>query len=333
MNGTVRLPPAAHETVDIPRVLLARAARDGVDAQRLAREAGLPGWALVLDGALIPAEPVLRLWELAEHKLGPRVALDTPRGPWLTKPRLMDYLLSTAATFREGMEISREFGYFVTTNRQVRIEADTGSSVTFSFRNLTGEGRGSELSAQCSMACTLARVQAEIGRRVVPVRIALTQPPPRSFRPFTETFGTRQIDFGASVTAITLRTADVDAPLRGADPALAAILRQYAGTMPPAAAASWQARFQELLDDVITDGYPSLDAMARRLGISTRTLQRELARFGTTWRAELELARQRRARSAREAREPGMREMARRLGYADARSLRRAMRRWDGRTR
>jgi AraC-like DNA-binding protein len=331
VNHPVRLPPAAHEPADIAKALLAMVASGGADPRRLAREAGLPTWAIAHGQALVPAQPVLRLWELAEHALGPQVGLAVMRAQRPGGLRLSDYLLSTAATFREGMRTSVEFGHLVTTNRQVQLVADTGSIVTYSVRNLTGDGRGQELAVQFSLACMCARVRAETGRQAVPVHIAFAQPAPRSLRSFAEAFGTRNIDFGAPVTAVTLRTADVDAPLLGADPALAAILRSYAGTLPPPASASWQAHFQELLDDAITNGNPSLDAMARRLGISVRTLQRELTKLGTTWRAELDLARKRRADRARDARKPSMGELASRLAYADARSVRRAMHRWDGR--
>jgi AraC-like DNA-binding protein len=180
------------------------------------------------------------------------------------------------------------------------------------------------------MACFCAKAQAAAGRRVVPVHIAFAQPQPRSFAAFAETFGTRQIDFGAPITTITLQAADVAAPMPSADPVLAAILRRYAKTIPFQPTTTWRAQFQGLLDEAVAYGNPSLDTLARRLGISTRTLQRELAKSGTSWRAELDAARQRRAEHARQAGEPSMAMLARLLGYADARSLRRAMRRWNG---
>jgi AraC-like DNA-binding protein len=65
------------------------------------------------------------------------------------------------------------------------------------------------------------------------------------------------------------------------------------------------------------------------LAISVRTLQRRLAEHGTTWRAELQAARQDRARTAFQASPPSMTRLARQLGYADPRSVRRALRRWD----
>ena len=94
---------------------------------------------------------------------------------------------------------------------------------------------------------------------------------------------------------------------------------------------NWYRQFQTQLEEVIAEGRPSLQVLARRLTVSTRTLQRRLAEHGTTWRAELETARQLRAQRARQAGPIGMTRLASHLGYADPRSARRALRRWDKR--
>jgi AraC-like DNA-binding protein len=95
---------------------------------------------------------------------------------------------------------------------------------------------------------------------------------------------------------------------------------------------SWYRHFQTQLDEVIEQDRPSLQALARRQAVSTRTLQRRLAEHGTTWRAELEAARQLRAQRARQAGPIGMVHLASHLGYTDPRSVRRAQRRWDRRS-
>jgi len=145
---------------------------------------------------------------------------------------------------------------------------------------------------------------------------------------FTETFGTRRVDFGAPVSTFTFRARDLDLPMLGADPVLARILTRYAETLP-ASPTNWYEHFQRLLGQVIKDGSPSLTVLARRLAVSPRTLQRQLAVHGTTWRAELDTARQRRARQDLGSGTAGMASLARRLGYADPRSARRALRRWE----
>jgi AraC-like DNA-binding protein len=147
-----------------------------------------------------------------------------------------------------------------------------------------------------------------------------------------ETLGTGRIDFGAPVTAVTFRSSDPDLPLRTADPALARILSRYAATLPSPPAATWPEHFRRLLAESIDAGAPSLDAVARRLAVSRRTLQRQLAEHGTTWRAELDAVRRRRAHAARQNPSLGAAHLASQLGYADPRSASRALRRWRNQT-
>jgi AraC-like DNA-binding protein len=99
--------------------------------------------------------------------------------------------------------------------------------------------------------------------------------------------------------------------------------------VPPPADATWNDGFRRQLNQALEQGSPSLAALARRMSLSTRTLQRRLAEHGTTWRAELDAARQHHAQPARQAGSPTMTLLASQLGYADPRSARRALRRWD----
>jgi hypothetical protein len=66
--------------------------------------------------------------------------------------------------------------------------------------------------------------------------------------------------------------------------------------------------------------------LGTRLGVGGRTLQRQLAEHNTTWRAELDAARH---RVASRAGAVSMAALADRVGYADPRSARRAVRRWN----
>jgi AraC-like DNA-binding protein len=70
-----------------------------------------------------------------------------------------------------------------------------------------------------------------------------------------------------------------------------------------------------------------LGAAALRLHVSPRTLQRLLEQEGTSWRVEVDRARSEQAARLRQV-GASQSQAARRLGYADERSLRRAARRW-----
>jgi prevent-host-death family protein len=324
---------AVHDTVELSRLVLGVAAAGGADARTLARDARLPGWLLGVDRAMIGSAQHGRLWELAAHALqDPYLGLTAVARHQVGDLDLYDYLFTTAGTVREALEVSGDLFHLVSTNCSLEAQPQPGGEITYLYRHALPGGLGEELWTQFSIAGFCARISAATGRPVVPAHVAFAQPPPRSHRAFTETFGTRSIDFGASVTTFTLRASDLDRPMPGADPALAAILRRYAATLPRPQPVDWLGRFRQVLAETMGEGTISVNALARRLAVSTRTLQRRLAEHGTTWRAELEAARLRRVQLASTAGPASGTLLARQLGYADPRSVRRALRRWGGLT-
>lgn len=328
----VSIVPASsvHDTVELSRLVLGVAAAGGADTHALARDAGLPHWLLGLDRAMVASHHHARLWVLAEHALrDPFVGLTAVSRHQVGDLDLYDYLFSTAGTVMEALEVSGDFLHLLSTNCSLQPETLADGQITYSYRHALPGGRGEELWTQFSVAGFCARIQAAAGRPIIPAHIAFAQPAPRSHRAFIETFGTRKIDFGAPATTFTLRREDLDLRLPAADPALGRILRRYAASLPHAQLTSWDSLFQRALDDAMEESKPSMNALARSLAVSPRTLQRRLAEYGTTWRAELEGARKRRASKAFQDGAPSTIRLARELGYSDPRSVRRALRRWS----
>jgi AraC-like DNA-binding protein len=321
--------PRVQDSVVLARFLLNAAGTGGADARQLAREAKIPGWALAADVATVPSRSLMRLWELFEH------AMEDPDLPMTMAGRhqaggldIFDYMFTTAPTVGDGFRATGNYMHLLTSNVRMQVEEETGRDTTYSYRHIEPGDRAEELTNQFAMAVFCARATMAAGRRIVPARLAFAFPAPRSHRALVETLGTRRIDFDAPFTTITFSTADLDLPLRTADPALAGILRRYIATLPPPPVATWQEHFRRLLAETMDHGSPSLDTLARRLAVSRRTLQRQLAEHGTSWRAELESARRRRALDARQRGTTDLTRLARHMGYADPRSARRALRQW-----
>lgn len=316
------------DSVALARFLLSAAAASGIDARWLAREAELPSWALTAGMGTLDARHVTRLWELIEHAVeGGDAALTMARQYRMGALDLYDYLFATAPTLGEGLARSRRYLHLVTTNSTLEAAADDGT-VTYSFRQQHPDDRRTDLAQRAAVLMCCDRARAATGMRFAPARVGFAHPAPRSARHLVEAIGTDAIEFGAPVTSFTFRLADLDSPLRTADPVLAEILVRYAESapLPPV---TWLEQFREVVTGVMEDGAPcGVDEVARRMSVSVRTLQRRLAEWGTTWSAQLDEIRCRRAREADLLANPSMQSLAARLGYSDVRSVRRAMRRW-----
>ncbi|MFD6463951.1 hypothetical protein, partial [Streptomyces roseolus] len=96
------------------------------------------------------------------------------------------------------------------------------------------------------------------------------------------------------MNSITLLEDDAHAPLPQSQPGLEKILRHHADLTLAAAkpVLRWYDAFRVALDIVFEQNIVSLDAVAERLVMSPRTLQCRLAEHETTWRTEVEKARQ-----------------------------------------
>jgi AraC-like DNA-binding protein len=79
-------------------------------------------------------------------------------------------------------------------------------------------------------------------------------------------------------------------------------------------------------------GFPTLDAAARTLGLSSRTLKRRLADEGTDFTTLLDEQRRQRALLLLRSANLSVEAVAEQVGYSDVANFTRAFRRWSGTT-
>ncbi len=91
-------------------------------------------------------------------------------------------------------------------------------------------------------------------------------------------------------------------------------------------------RVQAALLELLPSGQPAMDAVARALAVSTRTLQRRLREEGTTYQEVLGGTREALARHYLSISALSTAEISFLLGYEEPNSFYRAFRRWTGRT-
>ncbi len=126
--------------------------------------------------------------------------------------------------------------------------------------------------------------------------------------------------------------AQLDLPIQLSDPEALALARRQCEAELEALGreADFPGRVRAALADP-DDAPQTSAAMAKRLGVSTRTLKRRLAEAGTTFSAVVaDLRRDQATALLRTA--ASVDEVAAQLGYADAQSFSRAFRRWTGMT-
>ncbi|MBT2471308.1 AraC family transcriptional regulator ligand-binding domain-containing protein [Streptomyces sp. ISL-66] len=278
-----------------------------------------------------------------------RVAeLTTVHAPWTEMSMLLarqssigslgvwDYLITSAPTPLEGIRDAA--AYFATVadtgTDNLRVTED-GEQVTISHVN--------EADLTYEAACAIRgyalglyqrRLGEAAGRRIIPLRVSLAAKAPRRHDALTELYGTRAIAFEAPSSSITFLTADLDSPTPHAQPGLSSVLRRHAEQTLATAVPlhDWLDLFRTALASAHAEGAPTLSVVARRLAVSPRTLQRRLDEHGTTWSDEVDAVRRTHVARLLHSTDLGIDSIAAKSGYADARALRRAVRRWYGTT-
>jgi AraC-like DNA-binding protein len=321
MSGTV--------SSGVIRLILAGARRAGADSRLLAQEADLADWALENDGIRFPVAQLGRLWRVAMIRLeDPRLGLGVAAAWQFGALGLMDYLFATAPTLAEACRTAFTYLPLLNSAGSNNVALTEYGAVRCHIH--IPDVEVSRMATECSLSLLVHCARHATGRQLAPARVQFAGPAPRSHRYLTESFGTTRVDFGADVPVMTFRQADLALPLLRADPVLARILRGAADEVmtAPERVPRWMDRFRGVLAECVDNQTVHLGVAARRLHVSPRTLQRLLEQEGTTWRAEVETARRERAASMLSAGRSKT-QIAAQLGYADARALRRAARRWE----
>ncbi|MEU6485401.1 AraC family transcriptional regulator ligand-binding domain-containing protein [Streptomyces sp. NPDC046887] len=284
-----------------------------------------------------PAATNVRIWDLMTARASwTEVAAMMARQSALGRLGAWDYLITSAPTPLQGLRDATDLLPAVADARtEALVITDNGPQIVVSHVN-TAELAYDTASAirAYSLGLLRQRLTEATFRQIVPVRVALTARAPREHRSLVDLYGTAAIDFESPVSSITFRAADLRTPLAHAQPGLSEVVRRQTemGLTAAVPLRNWLDSFRGTLREVCAERTPSLSAVAGRLSVSPRTLQRRLDEHGTSWTAELELLR--RTRTLELLRTTGLtlESIAKEGGYTDARTLRRAIHRWTGHT-
>jgi AraC-like DNA-binding protein len=174
-----------------------------------------------------------------------------------------------------------------------------------------------------------------LGKPLQDAGISLPGAPPVWYRQQTMSLPV-PIRYGAAEAELILPLSVFEAAPQLADPAIAALAREQCEQ-------EFRQLFREVnrLSDRIADllaacpdgtALPDLEAMAKRLHMSSRTLKRRLQEEGAQWRQLLDAELCRRACVALRQPSAQISDVAFSLGYQDVSNFSRAFRRWTGET-
>jgi AraC-like DNA-binding protein len=148
-----------------------------------------------------------------------------------------------------------------------------------------------------------------------------------------QVFGTRDIRFNRGRTTYFGRRSDLDRRIPARDDTVGDILLRHCDEY--LATLTNSSSICDRLDNLMcvsVGSIPSLEQMAKAMGLSSRSLQRELRAEQISYQELVRSYRLRQAKMLLRERRPVIKDIAYRLGFKDAGSFRRAFHSWTGKS-
>lgn len=299
----------------------------GLDPDRLLAEAGITRSALAAADARLPVSDEFAFWNaivraapdpLIGIHIGERVGTGALGG--------FEYLLRNSGTLRAAVERANHFARLVDDLADIQlIERDDATVLRLDRRGGHPQPpRGVE-----ALFCAMTRAGREILGERSPLEVRFTHAAPTDPKHFAAWFGCPVV-FDQPHYEFLLRAGIADLPVHGADARLSAVLEMHLSeqllNLPQIDPLVLRVRGQ--LAQSLPQGGASLEALARALGTSARSLRRHLTEHGTSYSTLLDEVRRGSAERLLAATDLPFPEVAERLGFSEPSTFYRACKRW-----
>lgn len=311
------------------------AATRGADRESLLSLTGLPQSVMNREDVRLPCSTMARMWSVAIEQTGDeRLAMQMGVSRMFGANRTTSLIMEASATVMESFQLAARYSVLIADVMRVSVgEVDDAVYIDFEPRPVWRD-QPEPVQLDCLAITYVAAVSSLsqlLGTRQPPSLLSLAFRSPPDVPTWVEVFG-RRPEFGAERNRIGFPAALTTRPVATSDPGLQAAIRRYADELtrsfdssPPTAR-----RVKRVVVDALTPRPPSIDQVARSIGMSRRSLQRALAAEGQSYRRLVEEVRM--DLSERYLVDGGysVDQVARLVGYADTSSFVRAFKRCKG---
>jgi AraC-like DNA-binding protein len=310
--------------------LVELARRWGVTSSALLRGSDLDEKALSDPAKRLSIGPLVRLVERARALTGePGLGMYFGLRMQVASHGYLGFAAMTASTVGEALDLAVRFAPMLTTAFSLHLRRDAGrAALVVHEETELGDARDAVLLA---LLIGLWRMGCALTGRELAGRAELAIPEPPYFARFRPVAAS--VRFGQPANRLVFDAAALDYPLASADPAALQLAREQCERALQALGfeGSIVARVRAAIAKS-GGGFRSLDEVAAKLGMSSRTLKRKLASGGGSYSSLLDGARLERAQELLRSDRKSMDQIAESLGYSDVANFTRAFRRWTGTT-
>jgi AraC-like DNA-binding protein len=268
------------------------ARRVGLDPERMLRAAGLDPAALSNPDLRIPTAAVVNLLEESARQSGcPTLGLQMAESWRLSDFGVISLMLTHQRTLRDALETTIRYRHLLNDSLSLSIE-EAGELVIVREELVGGSAARSRQAIELAIGVVFRMFSALLGSQWKPRSVRFTHPAPPALDVHRRIFGPNT-EFNQAFNGIVCAAADLDRPNPAADPAMAGHAKRIIDTMPGARTdgTSVAQDVRRAIHILLPQGQASIEQIAQGLGITTRTLQRQLDESGESYSALLNEAR------------------------------------------
>lgn len=314
------------------RPVIGRLRALGLDVGTVLSAAGVDSGALDDAETRIPHVAALAVWREAARRSGDdafglHVAEDIRPGAF----DVLDYAIRASPTLGDGLERLVRYHRILHDGAVVELRVEDDSAWLQHVLPPETPALPRHV-AEYIVAAWLVVARQATALDLAPLEVHFRHPPPADQAEHRRLFQAR-VRFSAAANRLRIARNVLDAPLVKSDAGLSAVLDRYVrdrlDRIPPTSALGHRVR--HIVAAGLSSGIDS-DAVAHKLHMSRRTLHRQLASEGTSFKRVVDDLRRELATQYLGERRMAIAEIAFLLGFSEASAFHRAFKRWNGST-
>jgi AraC-like DNA-binding protein len=313
--------------------LFAEALADlGVDWESILSSCGIDPAELHDPEARIPQDRFHRIWIAASEFTGdPCIGLHAGARIHPHAVNLFGYLMLSSATLGDGLERVARFQRVLTEQPWMTLD-DSGACVRIRVGIEHGDAELRAIHAEYVSPLVLQVLSWVSESDIAPTEARFEHEARGEPSEYERILGC-PVKFAAEQSDLVLTTETLDRPSIHANERFARLHQEFAEQLLASEKETRSApRVRRALAECLESGAPGLPSVARRLGMSPRSLQRRLSEEQTSFSEVLEMLRRDIARDQLQRHDTPIAEVAYLTGFSEVSAFTRAVRRWFGRS-
>ena len=314
------------------RALVEEVARAGADPGAYLEAAGVDAALLEDPNARLELASYFRLQELALDTIGdPALGVHMAERANPAAFHVVGFLTGHCHTLRQAIQVFARYRKLISDTPPPTLHEEGDVAVLTCYFLESDSERCRRLSEEFGMTSMARTAKLALGMPEAPHVVEFSHAAPAHAAEVERVIGC-PVRYGADATRLRFARHMLDATRLHANPELMRLLQSEAERKLAELAAprSLSARLRAVLLE--GSGRPGMGAMARLLGLSSRSLRRRLHEEGHTYVEVVEQAMAEIARRMLDDPSITIQEVADRLGFSEASAFHRAFKRWTGMT-